>query len=783
MQPSDIDGDKTTLITGGASGPLVDAPEDLARGARVHHYRLDRILGEGGMGQVWLADQLEPIQRRVALKLIRRQIAGKEARANFEVERQALARMDHPAIARIYEAGTLASGFPWFAMEFIDGTPLDSWCRNTAPSLETRLRVFITLCRGVQHAHQRGVLHRDLKPSNVLVCDVDGRPVPRVIDFGIATGLDQSGRGNTGKESRAGTEAYMSPEQAGENEEAIDARSDVYSLGVILLTLLLPDVRLAALGKPVPVRQALLARVADAASGRRRIPGTGPRPLMHVVARAIQPDPAARYDSAAALAEDLIRFLDRRPVEAAPPSRVYRITCFVDRHRLPSALGLGLVAALTVGLGVALWALQRAEAEAARANAVAAFTSDLLSGINPDVAQELDTALMKRILQEGAEHAAEQLASQPTALAEIELTLAKTYGALGEFTQALAQAERARDRIPQRGHHVLRISADREYARLLLQIGDLDTARSLLEASLQASQARLGALHPKVLAARETLVWTLRDQGLHGEALPLGEALVIDAARAPDAPPSLRRSVRALMATLLADTDRFDEAIALMDELIAAAREDTDTKPSELLGYRNSHAVYHLQARRFAEGEALLRGLLPDYARIYGEDSSMTLVVVGNLAGALRQQGKIEEAGPFYLRAADHFEASLGPDAPFSLMTRHNYGNWLLDMGRAQEALELQRDVARRWKQRLGEANHPSLAETLTSQGKAELALGDLAAAEASLQASVDMKIALRGPDNTRLIHSYRGLADLHAARGDDAGAARYAALASHLEQ
>ena len=205
----------------------------LAPGMRIGRYRIDALVGQGGMGEVYRAEQLEPVRRTVALKVLRAQTLDARHLAYFEVERQLLAQMRHPAIAQVYDAGTTAEGHPFFAMEFIEGSPVTRYCEAHAVPLPQRIALLVRICEGVQHAHQKGVIHRDLKPANLLVDEVDGRALPRIIDFGIATASSLT----EGREV-AGTPAYMSPEQAAGDQALVDTRSDVYALGVVLSELL-----------------------------------------------------------------------------------------------------------------------------------------------------------------------------------------------------------------------------------------------------------------------------------------------------------------------------------------------------------------------------------------------------------------------------------------------------------------------------------------------------------------------------------------------------------------
>ncbi|HSH26983.1 MAG TPA: serine/threonine-protein kinase, partial [Wenzhouxiangella sp.] len=398
--------DDRTVVEGqgDAAGPG-DMPE------RIGPYRLIRELGRGGMGTVYLAEQLEPVQRKVALKLIGKRSAGGSAGAMFEVERQMLARMHHPAIAQVFDAGTAEDGRPWFAMEWVRGEPIVEHVERHGLSTKERLELFIRVCSGIQHAHQQGVIHRDIKPGNVLVSRIDGVSMPGIIDFGVATGIvEQAGRARSDTTDRAGTRGYMSPEMLTGPAAEVDTRTDVYSLGVLLFELLTRQRPPPADNTPAleAIRKGLISsNVSGQSVGTTSGPSLPdashlPRELRWILARALAPDRNDRYDSAAALAADLRRYLANEVVEAVPATRRYRWRKFLARNALAASAASVVSLALVVGLVVAIWGLLEARAQADRAEQIAVFTTRMLSSIEPQIAEGQPTPVLDRVLADAA---------------------------------------------------------------------------------------------------------------------------------------------------------------------------------------------------------------------------------------------------------------------------------------------------------------------------------------------------------------------------------------------
>ncbi|MDA8019764.1 MAG: serine/threonine protein kinase [Thermoanaerobaculia bacterium] len=490
-------------------------------------YRVVRTLGRGGAGTVYLAEQDEPVKRQVALKVLRQTVTDDESSARFLAERHAMGRLDHPNVGRILEAGEDDLGRPFFAMEWLDGLRLDHYCEQHRSTIAERLRIFQRICRGVAHAHQKQLLHRDLKPSNVLVIEVDGEPVPKVIDFGVAKALDQPLGGVDLKTQHVlGTPIYTSPEGLKLREVDIDTRSDVYSLGVLLCELLVGrrphELGDGALGSflrrkaeedPAPPSD-LLDEIPDeerrkiAAARRQRVPELHKKlrgDLGWIVLKAVARRRSGRYASVVELAADVERCLHSKPIQARPPSVSYSIGKFVGRHRTAVVLAATIAVAILIGMAGLATGLHRArlaearsnaEATAARlerdqAEAVSAFLSELFrdAAINsPRVGGGTNAIDLSadELVERGVQRATESLAGQPDALMRVQATIGDIYYAWGRFSAArfgheaaLRLAKTVQAPAVQEADIRIALGAD------LLQLQELDEADDQLNSALQ----------------------------------------------------------------------------------------------------------------------------------------------------------------------------------------------------------------------------------------------------------------------------------------------------------
>jgi serine/threonine protein kinase len=474
------------------AAPPPGGPE-AAVGTRVGPYRLLQVIGEGGFGVVYMAEQERPVRRRVALKVIKVGMDTRQVVARFEAERQALAMMDHPNIARVLDAGATEAGRPYFVMDLVAGVPITDYCDQNRLDTRARLELFAQVCLAVQHAHQKGVIHRDLKPSNVLVGLRDGRPVPKVIDFGIAKATQSRLTERTlftEFRQMVGTPAYMSPEQAQAGGLDVDTRSDVYSLGVLLYELLTGStpfdprqLREAALGEvqriirevePPPPSTRLSALGGPAlleVAGRQRTDGARLGRLVRgeldwVVMRCMEKDRTRRYESAGAVAADVGRYLADEPVQAGPPSRAYRARKFARRYRGPLAAAGAVAAALVLGLVVAAAALVRARAErdaavlargaeaeqraaaeraAGRAVAVNRFVQELIASADAANARQTGGDRLRQVLDAATARVERGVyRGQPAVEAAVRVTLARLY-TMAPVTAAAPSPPRERE--------------------------------------------------------------------------------------------------------------------------------------------------------------------------------------------------------------------------------------------------------------------------------------------------------------------------------------------------
>jgi non-specific serine/threonine protein kinase/serine/threonine-protein kinase len=590
-------------------------------------YRLLEILGEGGMGTVYLAEQHEPVRRTVALKLMRTTLTGSSAAARFSAERQALARLSHPNVATMYDAGATEAGFPYFAMERVEGPPLLDYCDAHRLTLRERVELFIQICKGVHHAHQKGVIHRDLKPSNVLVADVEGKPLPKIIDFGIAKAIDQPLTDATAVltgHGVIGTPAYMSPEALSGDD--LDTRTDIYSLGVLLYELLagarphwIENLPLAAVIKTVtentaPPPEVIFrtlgpeARMKIAAArgeDERSIQTSLGGDLGSIALKATAREREERYDSAANLAADLTRYLNNEPVLAIPPTLRYRAAKFAHRHRLAVFAGAIILLAILGGIAGTTVEMLRARRARSEAEAVSKFLIDLLESASPW--QRKNETTVRQLLEEAAGRISHELRDQPEARAQLLETIGESEFHLGH----LESAERLL----------------REALRLRIALtGKSQPAVAALLNDLGLVRKHEGHLDDAERMLRESLVIREKTSGRqHGYARGLFDLATILALRGKNAEAEAA----------------FRESLALREKMFAAGGQEVDT--STLALTLNGVGVHLLNMNRPREAEPLIRRSL-EMRRRAGDHGYAYALSVLDLGRVVAKEGRLAEA-------------------------------------------------------------------------------------------------------------------------------------------
>ena len=635
-----------------------DRPQPVRRPGpiRIPNYRILELLGAGGMGEVWAAEQEQPIQRRVALKVIKLGMDSREIVARFQYERRALALMSHPSIAAVYEAGTTSDGRPYFAMEYVAGEPITDYCDRYGLGVRERLELFLKVCDGVQHAHQKGIIHRDIKPSNVLVTIQDQEAVPKIVDFGLAKAISQpmtQETRHTAIGSILGTLEYMSPEQFELTGLDVDTRTDIYSLGVLLYELLVGSVPFekGAPGAKHLDEMRRVIREEDPAKPSARLStihgtATGGAPagdedhaalvkrirgdLDWIALKALAKDRTRRYETANALAMDVRRHLANEPVLARPPSAVYKAGKFVRRHRVGVAAGLAVALAIvagsigtTAGLLRALRAERQANLEAETARQVSDFLVDLFRVAEPDRAQG-ETITARQLLDEGSRRISHELRQQPMTRARLMSTMGTVYRLLGLYEESRDLLEDSLEmRRSQVGDDSLEV-ADSLAALAALDMleGRYDSARARAEQAVAIREDRGGPQSPELADAVTLLGWILANQGQHAAARPLFE-------RGLD----IRRATLAEESTAVAESHHG-------------------------LGFS------HWRSGEYDLAEGSLRLALETYERVFGPEDSRISGVLNDLAALYQETGRDRAALPLLERALTIKERVLGPRHP-----------------------------------------------------------------------------------------------------------------------
>ncbi len=697
--------------------PTLDSCEPPAGGLpqRIGRYRILGIIGDGGFGTVYEAEQTEPIRRRVALKVIKAGMDSKQVLARFEAERQALAVMDHPGIAKFLDADLDDRGRPYFVMEYVRGVPITEFCEQERLRLDDRVKLMIQVCHAVQHAHQKGVIHRDLKPGNILVELIDKKPVVKVIDFGVAKALAQPLTGSTIYTERGqmiGTPEYMSPEQARGSGVDVDTRADVYSLGAILYELLTgltpfdpstlrekgyaelqrilereeaprPSQRLTTISKtPTATGEPLLHSI-DPAAMSKRLKGD----MDWIVMKCLEKERDRRYETANGLAMDLERYLHNEPVAAGPPSVTYRARKFVKRNKALVTGGALVAAVLVLGIIGTTWGLlnaraqaERAERELTRAVEIKRLITDMFQSVDPAEARGASITLLKGILDDASARLSKGEVKDELIAAELHAVVGNVYGSLGLYADAqrhLPTALEIRTRLLGDDDPAT-LESINSLANLCLQQGRYTDAEPLYLKAIEISKRALGSDDPATLKAMGNLASLFFSQGRYADAEPLFlETLEIKRRiRGPEHPDTLK-SMNNLATLYLqqgrhADAERmYVETRDLQNRVLGAEH------PNTLCTITNIGLLYN-SMNRFEDALKMFETSLPIERRVLGMQHPWTGYAMNGLASAYMKLGRREEAVPLYrelleLRTAAADQSDADPstlnDAAWTLLT------------------------------------------------------------------------------------------------------------------
>jgi serine/threonine protein kinase len=715
-------------------------------------YRLISKLGQGGMGQVWLAEQSAPVKRQVALKIIKAGRFDDSALVRFDVERQALAIMDHPSIAKVFDAGATPEGQPYFVMEYVPGLPITTYCDQKHLKVQERLQLFIKVCEGVQHAHQKAIMHRDLKPSNILVVEVDGKPMPRIIDFGIAKATAQPTEDETLVTrigGMVGTPGYMSPEQADPSVADVDTRTDVYSLGVVLYVLLTgvlpfdarqwqtrpfhevlrqlheedppnPSTRIS--GDPISVTAAQFRN-----TDSRQLVSLLRGDLDWIALKALEKDRARRYGSPSELAADIGRYLRNEPVVARPASKAYRAKKYIQRHKFGVSVATAMALLLIAFAVMQTIQLRRITRERDRADRVTKFMTGMFKVSNPSEARGNDIRA-REILDKAAKDIDTGLANDPELQAQMMNVMGNVYQSLG----LISTSEPLLRRTWEIRQHLLgprnpdTLKSQNDLAIAVLAQSHYPEAEKLCRETMETRRQVLGPEDHDTLDSTVLLATILGYEGRYPEAEELDRNALEVLRRKFGSQDSLTATALSLQADTLTHEQKYPEAEKAAREALETDRRALGADhPSVLRDMFNLGGIL-TEEKHYTDAEQVFKELIESARRVLGPQHPGTLTAMVNLAELLAEEKRYAESEKLDRDVLEIEQKTLGPKHARTLYTMGNLGFVLIEEQKYSEAEKILREALDNMRHVLGPSHEVTagaeykLARVLALEGKRE---------------------------------------------------------------
>jgi len=762
-------------------------------GSEIGRYRLLRVIGEGGMGVVYLAQQEHPIKRRIALKVIKPGMDSKRVITRFQAERQVLALLEHPNIAHVHDAGTTENGRPYFVMEYVEGMTITEYCDHHKLTIEDRLRLFVQVCQAIQYAHQKGIIHRDIKPSNILITLQDDRAVPKIIDFGVAKAIHQPLTDKTLYTEQGqlfGTPEYMSPEQVDMANEDIDTRSDIYSLGVmlyVLLTGILPfdsdtlreggiekirKVIHEADPKTPSTRLTRLGQGAQKIAESRRTEIAALVKCLHkelewVPLKAMRKERSERYRSASELADDIESYLLDAPLIAGPPSTTYRFKKFTQRHRTSVIGVVAVLFVLVAGMVFStIFAIGQARARA-EAEAIADFLrNDVLASVSPLNLKGQD-ATVEYVLDVASQKLESKFPNKPLVEASISETLGWTYLALGRYDQAALHLEHAsniyNEQLPKT--HQVRLKCLNRLGWVYLYQGRYEQTRQTWTNVLEVRSRAFGAEHPETLHTTNALGEAYWYLGRYEQA----EELLLKVLKAKHYLQGehydLTFHAIGNLAKVYLAQGKYEEAERLSIRMLEDSNDVWGPEHPWTPTYEYTLAMVYRAQGRYEQAEKSFLKILEGTSRLWGAKHPYTLCCMGGLAHLYGDQGKSEGAEALLRKTLEISRHVLGDNHPITFDYINALGVVLRKQKQYEDAERLFDNALEGRKKILGE-DHPSTLDSKNDLAVLNKEQGQHEEAEPLLIEAVKGRRLKLSDTHPHTIESWKNLIELYEVWG-----------------